>query len=216
MNGQTVWRAGVAAGAVLLAACAPAVRSQRDETVPVPQGATWAWAAPDTARRENPDSGARPETRQPPGRRAWAGPDGGDETGAVAIPRQRLRRAVEAAMLAHHFARTADPASADFLLSVTLGEGGRRPAMMGGPPPVAVSIGVGIRGGRGWRGPWGYPYGAWMPFGWYQPWGFGYYGYPLWGYATIPAWGYGPPMAYGPSAPRVVRPSGTRSCPPGR
>ena len=45
------------AGAVLAAGCAPSVRSERDDNIPVPQGATWAWSSEGPAAA--PDTGAQ-------------------------------------------------------------------------------------------------------------------------------------------------------------
>jgi hypothetical protein len=146
------------AGLLTLAACGPTIRSDRDENVPVPQGATWAWAAADTGGRE---------TRGP----APAG----------AIVEQRFRRAIEGVMLAKGYHQVGDSSEADFALSADFG-GGRAE-----PPAVrhagaAVSLGFVGRyhpwgfGRFGFYRPWGF-----SPWGFYQPWGWGYYGVPMWG-----------------------------------
>jgi hypothetical protein len=182
MRISTEVRFAVAAGAAFLAACAPAVRSQRDEAIPVPQGATWAWAAPDTGGPAERGDRETPE-RPPRGARAR----GADPTGATAIPRQRFHRALEAALEAKGFHRVNGPADADFLLTLAfLGPGG--PGWAGAR--TAVSVGwVGGFGGRGrwgpgfgWYQPWG-GFGPWSGWAW-RPWGFGWYGVPMLDMAT--------------------------------
>ena len=143
--------------AATLAACAPSVHSARDESIPVPQGASWAWAARDTLTR------------------------GGRTSPVGEIVEQRFRRAMAAAMQAKGFREVGDPAQADFELSAQFGEpGGGAPVRRGGAVLVGISTGWYGRwgGGRfGYLGPWG-------PWGFYQPWGWGAWG-PMWaGYAA--------------------------------
>jgi hypothetical protein len=135
---------------LLLTACGPAIRSERDEAVPVPQGATWIWAEREPAPRSDLAVGM------------------GDE-----MVRQRFERAITAAMAAHGFRQVTDPDAAHFLLS--LGYVAR--SQQRGPGRGGVSIGImggwGVR--RGWGGrPWGaYPGGWWG--GWYDPWGWNWF-----------------------------------------
>lgn len=150
--------------ALSLGACAAPVLVDRDEAVPVPARATWAWA-----RR---DSTARYERE----------PAFNDE-----ILNQRLQRAIDTAMQAKGFRRVDDPSTADFILSYHMGlMGGGH----GGYQRSAVAIGVGF--GSGWPrgGPYGYgspylPWGWYSPWGWYGPWGWNAYG--SWGW-------FGPPV----------------------
>jgi hypothetical protein len=160
--------AALAAGVILAAGCAPSIRSERDENIPVPQGATWAWAgAGGTAQR---DSAAR-------GRYI---PDRFTAGSSDAIVQQRLRRAVDAALRARGFRKAGDSAQADFLVSVALtgSEAYRH------PPVAPAAVSVGFYGGWGYR-PWGFgrPWGFYRPWGWY-PWGwsYGFAGYPVYGY----------------------------------
>ncbi len=173
-----------AGGAVSLAACAPAIHSQRDEAIPIPHGASWAWA--------KTDSGGRTERQE---RGAEARPEGGaatarsgyDPSAERAIPSQRFHRALESALVAKGFQRVEDRSQADFLLSLDIEgpPGGARARAMTG-------IGVGWGGGFGPWG-WGRPYrfyatwGPWSPWLW-SPWGFGWYGVPYYGVAAYPAW----------------------------
>jgi hypothetical protein len=181
MSIHRIARIGAAAGAAALTSCAPAIRSQRDEAIPVPQGATWAWATPDTAGRGAPDSAG---ARRPggPARRPR------DVAGATAIPRQRLHRALEASLVAKGFHKVDEPSDADFLLTLALDAPGR-PGPGPGRTVTAVSVGwYGGFGGWGPRGrfgrfqPWG-GFGPWAGWAW-QPWGFGWYGVPYWGTAA--------------------------------
>jgi len=171
--------------AASLASCSPAIRSARDESIPVPQAATWAWAVPDTAGRT-----AR-------------GPSPVGE-----IVQQRFRRAMESAMQAKGYREVADVAQADFVLSAEFGE-----PRGGGPARANTAVMVGFSAGWGY-GPWGFGrfgyFGPWGPWGFYQPWGWGFYGAPMWtGYAA-PAYVPGR-RAYSDRALMVVlrdRPSG--------
>ena len=166
----------VVASAALAAACAPAIRSERDENIPVPQGATWAWVGAGTGAQR--DTAAR--GRYIPDRLAAGSFD--------AIAQQRFRRAIEAAMRARGFRKADDSSQADFLLHFSLGGSDvyRRPAV------ATTAVGFGFSGGMGYR-PWGFarPWGYYRPWGWY-PWGwsFGFAGYPAYGYATT-AYPYG-------------------------
>lgn len=151
-----------------LASCAPAIRSERDESIAVPQGASWAWAVPDTVAR------------------AERGPSPVGE-----IVQQRFRRAMEATMQRKGYHLVAEAAQADFVLSVQFGE-----PRDGAPTRRNAAVVVGFSGGWGYR-PWGFgrfgyrPWGFWEPFGLYQPWGWGFYGAPVWGGYAVPAYGGG-------------------------
>ena len=182
MNAIAGVRVAGAAGAIWLAGCAPAVRSQRDEAIPVPQGATWAWAAPDTGGPgEQRDRDAT--VRSPRGARAR----GDDPTSATAIPRQRFHRALEAALEAKGFHRVDGPAEADFVLTLAFEGPGRV-----GPAGARTAVSIGWAGGYGGRGRWGPNWGWYEPWGgfgpwagWaWRPWGFGWYGVPMFDVAT--------------------------------
>jgi len=168
-----------AVGAASLTACAPAIRSQRDETIPVPQGARWAWEkAEAAAARPQPGDTAPPEVRGAVRR------PGNDPTAARAIPRQRFHRALETALEARGFQKVEDRTQADFLLGLAFESPGRP-----GPARVTTGIGIGWGGrpwGRGWVRPWG-PYEPWGGWLW-APWGFGWYGVPYWGVAAYPVY----------------------------
>ena len=144
-------------GVVSLASCGPTIRSDRDENIPVPQGATWAWAAPEM------------------GARAHRGPAPAGE-----IVQQRFQRAIESAMEAKGYRQVGDTSQADFVLSFGPGEppsDGRR-AYRGG-----AVVAVGFSGGWAYR-PWGLGrFGFYHPWGSYQPFGVGFYE-PMWGYAA--------------------------------
>ena len=184
MRIPSLLRITLAAGAASLAACAPAIRSQRDEAIPVPRGATWAWMTTETAGpagRAGYDSTAPKTLRAAP--RA-----SDDPTSARAIPRQRFQRALETALVAKGFQKVPDRSQADFLLSLAI-EGPARP--VSGRAMTGVSVGVyGGFGRRGWYRPWGgySPWGAWL----WQPWGFGWYGVPYWGMAAYPVYPVAP------------------------
>jgi hypothetical protein len=174
-------------GLVSVASCASGIRSDRDESIPVPQGSTWGWASPDTLSR-----GER-------------GPSPVSE-----IVQQRFRRAIEAAMLAKGYHQAADAAEADFVLSARFGE-----PREGVPARRNTAVVVGVSTGWGYR-PWGFgrfgfyrPWGPYEPWGFYQPWGWGFYGAPVWG-GFGPAYGPGR-RAYSDGALVVVlrhRPTG--------
>lgn len=160
------------AGLLSLAACGPTIRSDRDESIPVPRGATWAWAA-----------GAAGDTGG--SYRRGAAPAG-------EIVQQRFQRAIEATMLAKGYRQVSDTAQADFLLSYRFGE---RPVAGALVHPAVV--GVGFAGGWGYR-PWGVGgfggfgrFGFYRPWGFYQPWGWGFYGMPMWGGYMAPAYPVG-------------------------
>jgi Domain of unknown function (DUF4136) len=161
----------VVAGAALAVACAPTIRSERDENIPVPQGATWAWAGATTAAH---DTAAR--DRYIPNRFAAGSTD--------PIVQQRFRRAIGAAMLARGFRKADDSSQADFLVSFSLDgtDAYRRPVV------ATTAVGFGFYGGGFGYRPWGFgrPFGFYRPWGYY-PWGwsFGFAGYP-----AYPAYGY--------------------------
>ena len=159
----------------------PHMISERDEGVPVPHHATWAWAAPDTTGDWERDPALASE-----------------------ITEQRFRRAFDSVMADMHFEQIADADSADFTLSYHLGV--RHSHHEAAPQPMAhstVSVGFMFGGapGYGWGpgfGPPGYGYGPrrGYPFaypGWGWGWGAGLYTWPGWGWGA-----YGPP-AYGGS-----------------
>lgn len=151
-------------GLAFLTSCAPAIRSERDESIAVPQGATWAWAVPDTVAR------------------AERGPSPVSE-----IVQQRFRRAMEATMQRKGYHLVADATQADFVLSMQFGE-----PQGGAPVRRSAVVAVGFSSGWGYQ-PWGFsrfgyrPWGLWEPFGLYQPWGWGFYGAPVWGGYAVPA-----------------------------
>jgi hypothetical protein len=155
----------IGGGATLaaLAACGPTVRSDRDENIPVPRGATWAWGLRDTTAS------------------ARRGPVSSE------IVQQRFQRAIEETMQAKGYHEVGDTSQADFVLTSRFGE--RRDATA----PVAgrMAVGVGVYGGWGYQ-PWGFyrPWG-YRPFGFYHPWGWGWYGAPVWGGVVAPAYPVG-------------------------
>ncbi len=119
----------VTCGVAAFAACAPAVRSDRDESIPVPQGATWAWAMPGGPREPHlpgaPDTADAAERERPRGRggpRYGRGMDGygRDIPFDDVIFAQRFRRAAETAMQAKGFHRSDDSSQAQFLLFFTV------------------------------------------------------------------------------------------------
>ena len=204
------FRASLIATSLLLAACGPAIRTARDEAIPIPQGATWAWGPREgVPRAAGPRAGG--EAPRPTGPRAYEPrpdeprADDAQDPGGLAVPGdeivlQRFQRAVTAAMQAKGFHQVDAPADADFLLTVGF--------RAGGPPGVRSNTGIGIgiggmwggRGRRGWYSPWGGPWGAgsWGRGGMYVPWGWSWYGPMGWG--QVPMGGYGRPMAYRESA----------------
>jgi len=153
------------AAAALAAGCAPSIRSERDENIPVPQGATWTWTGAAPAAH---DSGAR--GRYIPERLAYD-----------PIAQQRFRRAIEGAMQERGFRKVDDTAQADFVLGFSFS--GSEPYRQ--QPRVAPAVGFGFYGGWGWR-PFGFyrPWGLYRPWGW-SPWGWGFAfsGYPYGWYA---------------------------------
>jgi len=168
----------VVTAAFLAAGCAPTVRSERDDNIPIPQGATWAWA--NAAAQAAQDTGA--SRRYIPQRFTSGAED--------PIVQQRFRRAIEAAMRAKGFRRAEDTAQADFVLGFSFDgtDAYRHPA-------VAPVVGFGYYGG--WYRPWGFgaPWGFYRPWGYYGPWG-GPWGWGL-SFAAYPAYGYGAAMPYG-------------------
>jgi hypothetical protein len=147
MNAHSAAAGAAAALALTLAACAPSVRSDRDETIPVPRGATWTWGAHDSASRFQRDPTLSNE-----------------------ILNQRFHRAIEATMLAKGYRQVTEGGEADFVLTYHMGVARGRPM---GRANVAVGVGFG-HGGR-YR-PWGWgPYDRWG-WGMYGPpmWGVGY------------------------------------------
>ncbi len=113
----------VTCGVAAFAACAPAVRSDRDESIPVPQGATWAWAMPGGPREPyepgTPDTAGAVERGRPRGRagpRYGMGGNGQNIPFDNAIFAQRFRRAAETTMQAKGFHKADDPSEAQFLL----------------------------------------------------------------------------------------------------
>jgi hypothetical protein len=156
-----------AAGAAVVTACASAVRSERDEAIPVPRGATWAWGR----------AGNQPDT----GRYIRRGPS----EAADPIVQQRFRRAIESAMEERGFRQVADSAQPDFVLSYGI-EPGEEYGAGRSRAPVVGTAAVGF----GWGGGWGYwpgfyrPFGPYRPFGLYRPWGF----YQPWGWGWA-GWG---------------------------
>jgi len=175
-NARVLGASIVVASAVLAAGCAPSIRSERDANIPVPRGATWAWAGGPAAPTR--DTGGR---RYISSRYASATVD--------PIVRQRFVRAMDGAMTARGFTRVEDTTQADFLLSFSFGG----QPVYAARPVMAPAVSV------GWYGGWGYrPWGFYRPFGFYRPWGFGWapWGWGL-GFAAVPAYGYDAGPAYG-------------------
>lgn len=155
----------VACGALAIAACSPAVRSDRDESIPVPRGATWAWETTGGTRQpyepSTPDSGAeRPRTMMEP-RSGMGGYDREIPFDDV-IFAQRFRRAAEVVMQAKGFHKVDDASRAEFLLNFDVGgTWARRGGMPGyGPGPyrgyprdtrLVVSLKQRERGDVAWR-----------------------------------------------------------------
>ena len=156
--------------AALLSACGPAIRSDRDEAIPIPLGATWMWGPRAPQPRDDFARGM------------------GEE-----IVRQRFERAITAAMLAKGFRQVTDTAEARFLFTLGYDPGGQ-PGMRPGRGAISVGVmgGWGWGGRRGWGGsrPW-YPYGGW--YGLYNPWGWNWWvpmgmmaaAYPMQGYPAM-------------------------------
>ena len=168
----------VVAGAALAAGCAPSIRSERDENIPVPQGATWAWSGGGGAAARDTASQRRYIPRR-------------FESGSFdPIAEQRFRRAIETAMRARGFHKAEDSTQADFLLAYSFSgtEAYRHPA-------VATSVGFAYYGG--WYRPWG----LFRPYGFYRPWGFYPWGWGL-NFAAFPAYGYAAAYPYGVNAYR--------------
>ncbi len=141
-------------GLLSLAACGPTMHSDRDLSVPVPQGATWAWVT---------DTGSA----------AASAPVG-------EIVAQRFRRAIAAAMEGKGYREAGDTAGAEFLLSLRFADPMRDhpPVRRGG---AAVAVGFSSGWGYPAFGRFGFyrPWGFYSPWAFYQPWGF--YGFPAWG-----------------------------------
>jgi len=135
-----------------LAACGPAIRSDRDEAIPVPQGASWMWGPRPAQPRDDPAAGM------------------GDD-----IVRQRFERAITVTMQARGFRQVTEAAEAGFVLTLAY-EPGRPPGTRQG----LGGISIGIMGG--WGGGWGHPRYGGYPYGWsgwYDPWGWSWWA-PLW------------------------------------
>ena len=182
MSTARIARAALAAaGLASAAACAPTIRSQRDEAIPVPHGATWAWTARDTT-----------------------GEDQADPTLGGAIARQQLGRAIAATMESKGFRQVESETEADFLLTIYLGAA-PTPHRRQARSTVAVGVGWSSRYGRygrydpwRWGGGWG---GGWYwPLGGISPWGWGWYAPMIVVGAGAPGYGGG----YRTSAPLVV------------
>ncbi len=154
-------------GAAFLTACAPSIRSERDANIPVPQGATWAWAGVGAV----PGRDTSVRGRYIPSRYAYAMVD--------PIVRQRFVRAMDAAMQAKGFHKLDDTAQADFVLSFSFG----------GEPAYTRAAVAAPAVGFAWSGGWGYrPWGFYRPWG-YRPWGWSPWGWGF-GFAAIPSYGY--------------------------
>lgn len=141
--------------AALLTACGPAIRSDRDEAIPVPRGATWMWGSRFPQARDDLARGM------------------GDE-----IVRQRFERAITAAMQAKGFRQVAETADAEFVLTLDYDPGPQAGAWPGhGGVSIGIMSGWGLGGRRGWGRPGHlYPYG-W--YGWYGPWAWNWWS-PMW------------------------------------
>lgn len=208
MSSHGMVRITALAGATLLAGCAPAIRSQRDEAIPVPQGATWAWAAPDAGGPADSTVKALPGRRS----RGARSLPGQDLSGTNAIPRQRFQRALEAALAAKGLQKADTLSQPDFLLTLALEPPAR--SFGGGRVGTVTAVSVGWYGGIGGpRGRFGRfgrfgPWGGWGFAGWYQPWGFGWYGMPMYGvpmYGMASAYPAYPASAREPAVVAVLR-----------
>ena len=193
-----ILRTALAAASVASAtACGPRISSDRDESIPIPQGATWAWGVSDTAARFEREPAGRYQ-REPMGRYQHE-PAFNNE-----ILLQRYQRSLDVAMQAKGFRKVDNASQADFLLTLDIWMGARRSPMM----RTTVGVGFGwYGGGRGWYNPWGR--GRYYPWGWglYDLWGRGLY-YP-WGWGLYDQWaccGYGPPMWGGAMTPYYPAP----------
>jgi hypothetical protein len=181
MTNRRIVQATLVAGAVAMTACGPRISSDRDESIAIPHGATWAWGA--RASREGPDSAA---SERAPGRRYEQGPMLSHE-----IMHQRFQRALEAGMLSKGFHKVSDPEQADFTLSYQVGV-----AQHGAGSRAAIAVGTGFYGMWGWGayplwgpyyGPWGYGRFGWGPYGRF---GRGFYGPPVFGGAVYTGYPY--------------------------
>ena len=138
----------VTCGIAAFAACSPAVRSDRDESIPVPQGATWTWETPGGTRQPyESDSAARARPR------AMMGPRYGTGEYDRRIPMdnvifaQRFRRAAEVTMQARGFRKVEDESQADFLLAFEV-----RPTRVRYGETLVVMFRERERGDVAWRG----------------------------------------------------------------
>ncbi len=136
---------------VMLAGCEDHVTVTRDNLIPVPKGATWAWK-PAPPRKERSDS--RPVVSRDviaPGARETLvrEPDANNE--AV---RGRVRTAIEQTLTSKGLRQVSDPESADFLVDYHLGVRRRN-----------VTVEHVYRGG--------YPGLVCGPFGCWEGWGYG-------------------------------------------
>jgi hypothetical protein len=103
---------------IMLAGCEDHVTVTRDNLIPVPNGATWAWK-PAQPRKERADS--RPVTSRDvitPGARETVVRDPDANSEAV---RGRVRSAIEQSLNSKGFRQVSDPESADFLVDYHLG-----------------------------------------------------------------------------------------------
>ena len=108
---------------ILLAGCDEYVRILRDHDVAIPNNATWAWrpaVEERAAAREARDS--RPITsRDVPAQERRYQSERREASADDAVDRQRVKTAIEQALVAKGFKQVADPAAADFLVDYKFG-----------------------------------------------------------------------------------------------
>ena len=115
--------------------CGPSISSERDETIPVPAGATVAFAGASSEGEKNIDPAVQND-----------------------IVHRRIQTAIKKQLVAHGFTAAADPAKADFLVRYYVG-------MQQHTEYVTTTTGVGYGpgwGGYGWGYGygWGWGYGG--------------------------------------------------------
>ena len=85
-------------GSAILAGCGPSITSERDDTIPVPAGATVAFAGAASEGEKNVDPAVQND-----------------------IVHRRIQTAIKKQLVAHGFTAAEDPAKADFLVRYYVG-----------------------------------------------------------------------------------------------
>jgi len=136
----------ILAGGVALAGCNDHITVQRDPSIPLQRGQTWAWRPAPSEMAARPDDPVISRDILLP-----------QQTAETQIVRERLKSAFEQTLTSKGFVQVKDPAKADFVADFNVGVRRRRARVATPVYPPAVVCGY---------------YGCWQSWGYWGPAGY--------------------------------------------